>query len=128
MKIARFNDRLFVPASHEDLESPGVLKKVLFKTGDIVKGEIQMVNWAMLPIGKSFVTHYHENMDEVFVIVTGSVEAVVGNEKTILSRGDGIVIPMKTRHTFKNVTNNDVEYIVFGISNGAYGKTITVGE
>ena len=52
-------DRSFVPAGHEDPRSPGVWKKVLLEQAELRPGTVRMINWARLPIGKSFAPHYH---------------------------------------------------------------------
>jgi hypothetical protein len=46
MKIIRLRELKFVPAGHEDPKSPGVLIKILLKKGDLLAGQLQMVNWA----------------------------------------------------------------------------------
>ena len=62
MNIVRSGDCVFVPASHEDSEVPGVLKKVLLRKDDFIDGKVQMLNWALLPVGRSFSPHYHQDM------------------------------------------------------------------
>src|SRR5688572_18911451 len=99
MKIIHFNDSDFVPASHEDPANPGVWKKVLFKKNELLTGRIQMINWAKLPVGKSFSPHYHEDMEEVFIILSGKSEFSVNDEKEIVQKGDGVLVPIKSVHT-----------------------------
>ena len=92
MRIVRSADRPTVPASHEDPRNPGVYKKVLLQKADLQTGTIQMVNWAQLPVGKSFAAHYHEDMQEVFIMLAGTARIQVGDESAVLNRGDAIVI------------------------------------
>ena len=80
MKIIRGNDKSFIPASHENPLAPGVWKKVLFQRDELQPGTVQMVNWARLPAGSSFSAHYHEDMQEIFIIVAGEAEMVVADE------------------------------------------------
>ena len=87
MKIIRANDKSFVPASHENPLAPGVWKKVLFQRDELQHGTVQMVNWARLPVGNSFSAHYHEDMQEIFIIVAGEAEMVVEGETAVLGRG-----------------------------------------
>ncbi|MEK7543373.1 MAG: cupin domain-containing protein [Patescibacteria group bacterium] len=126
MKIIRLQNFPKVPASHEDPVDPGVLKQILFRRDDLAPGRIQMINWSTLLPGKSFRSHYHEAMDEVFIILDGEVEISVGEEKAILGKGDAVVIPEKTVHVMKNLTNEEVWYIALGISRGPGGKTVVV--
>ncbi|MEO6508352.1 MAG: cupin domain-containing protein, partial [Patescibacteria group bacterium] len=116
----------FVPASHEDQENPGVWKKILFKRDDLLDGRVQMVNWAKLPAGNSFQLHLHEDMEEVFILVTGTVTIGVGEETEEMSAGDAVAVPAGTKHEMRNSSDKDAEYIVFGITTGdGTGKTIT---
>lgn len=126
MKIIRLGDIERVPASHEDPVDPGVLKQMLFKRDDLVSGRIQMINWSTLLPGKSFRAHYHEAMDEVFIILNGEVEIIVGKEKETLRKGDAVVIPEGAIHVMKNVTNQEIHYIAMGIVHNANGKTVVV--
>jgi mannose-6-phosphate isomerase-like protein (cupin superfamily) len=126
MKIFRSKDIEIIAASHEDLRSPGVYKRVFLEKADFIEGRIQMVNWAFLPKGKSFRSHYHEDMQEVFIIIKGHVRIVVDSEQVELCKGDTVVIPVGSVHMMENTGKVDVEYIVIGVSKGTGGKTIVV--
>lgn len=126
MHIIRGASVSFVPSAHEDPQNPGVFKKVLLSSKDELNGKIEMVNWARLPKGKSFQAHYHEDMDEVFILLTGELAISVDAEKEILKKGDAVIVRQKQIHVMTNNSNQDVEYIVFGISKGKNGKTVIV--
>jgi len=126
MKVIRLNDLQKVPSSHEDPKDPGVLKQILLKRDDLDAGRIQMINWSTLLPGKSFRSHYHEMMDEAFIILNGKVEVSVGKEKQTLGKGDAVVIPEGAVHIMKNLTDREVCYIAIGISRGEDGNTVVV--
>ena len=126
MKIIRGEELEFTPASHERPEDPGVLKRVLATKDDLLAGQVQMVNWAKLPAGKSFQRHYHEDMQEVFVICDGNVDVEVDGQQDHLARGDAILIDPREVHRMTNVGTEDVYYIVFGISAGQGGQTVVI--
>ena len=126
MKIIRLSEITKIPASHEDSKNPGVLKQILLKRDDLDPGRIQMINWSTLLPGKSFRSHYHEAMDEVFIILNGKVEVSVGQEKQTLGKGDAVVIPEGAVHIMKNLTDREVCYIAIGISRGEDGNTVVV--
>jgi len=126
MKFLRSKDIEIIAASHEDLRSPGVYKKIILEKADFIEGRIQMVNWAFLPKGKSFRSHYHEDMQEVFIIIKGHVRIIVDNEQEELCKGDMVVIPVGSVHMMENIGKVGVEYIVIGVSKGTGGKTIVV--
>jgi mannose-6-phosphate isomerase-like protein (cupin superfamily) len=124
--VIRGNSLPFVPASHEDSVSPGVLKRVLFPKKELPDGRVQMLNWAVMPGKKSFRPHYHEDMDEIFVIMTGHVRVTVEGNQYELASGDAIRIPAGCVHTMTNPEPDVVTYVVVGISSGKNGKTITL--
>jgi len=126
MKIIRTAELEFIPASHEDPESPGVFKKVMFRKDDFVDGKVEMINWALLPKGRSFAPHYHEDMQEVFIIIRGKAKVTIDEETGSLYQGDAVVIPVGSVHKMENIGTEDVEYIVVGISKGTYGKTVVL--
>lgn len=126
MKIVRFKELDFIPASHEDPKNPGALKKVLLKTGDLPYGKIQMINWALIPVGKKFEPHYHESMIEVFIMMNGRVKAKIDNEEAILEKGDMVIAKEGQVHTFENLGQEDVDYFALGLATSEGGKSINV--
>jgi mannose-6-phosphate isomerase-like protein (cupin superfamily) len=128
MKIARAADAAFIPASHENPLAPGVWKKVLFEKSDLQPGQVPMVNWARLPVGSAFAAHYHEDMQEVFVIIQGVAEMTVAGQAFQLRRGDAILVGVGEVHRMRNLENSDVEYVVFGVSGGRNGRTVVVPQ
>ena len=128
MRIIRGSEIQFIPASHEDPDKPGVLKRVLAKRDELIDGRIQMINWASLPAGSSFRAHYHQDMEEVFIILSGRVEMTVDGQSNELLPGDAIVIAPREVHTMKNLTDQALEYIVLGISTEEGGQTVVVEE
>jgi mannose-6-phosphate isomerase-like protein (cupin superfamily) len=132
MKVIRSADKTYVPASHENPLAPGVWKKVLFARDELQpgavlqSGNVQMINWARLPAGSNFAAHYHEDMQEVFIIVAGEAEMAVSGETMVLGRGDAIAIDAREVHVMSNRGSVDVEYVVVGITGNRGGKTIIV--
>lgn len=138
-----FGDQVaLVPASHEDPQAPGVLKKVLLSAGAIQSGDVPMVNWSLLRPGRRFALHYHQDMQEIFMIVSGTVEARVwssdqcperetdwpSGEPVVRSLGAGDLLCVDPRevHQMINVGQQDVVYLVFGVTSQQGGKTITL--
>ena len=126
MQIIRGSEIEFVPASHENPRDPGVLKRVLATRNDLLEGQVMMVNWSRLPAGKSFQSHYHEDMQEVFIILNGTITVTVNDETGELYGGDAILIDPREIHKMDNASHDDVDYIVFGISTQQDGKTVVV--
>lgn len=128
MQVIRGEQIDFVPASHEDPSDPGVLKRVLASRDDLLEGRVQMVNWSRLPAGKSFRPHYHEDMQEVFILIRGSVRMNVEQQSCELNAGDAILVAPREIHEMHNPGNEPAEYLVFGISTGEGGQTVVVSE
>lgn len=114
-----------IPASHENLQNPGVLKQTLFTHFDFpYKHRLQMVNWAYLQGKRSFRKHYHQEMAEIFIIVQGRAKIIVNGQEKKLKKGDSVLIPIGSVHQMINIGRSIVEYIVIGVSLGKGGKTI----
>jgi quercetin dioxygenase-like cupin family protein len=126
MKIIRGADLPLVPASHEDQLRPGVLKRVLAVKGELFEGQVQMINWAVLPGESAFQPHYHQDMEEIFIIIRGEVEVRIGAQSDRLQRGDAVIVSPTEVHQMKNLSPEDAEYIVVGISGAKNGKTVLI--
>lgn len=87
---------------------------------------MQMVNWCRMEPGKAFHPHYHEDMEEIFLILKGQAKILVNGEEVELGKGEAAVIPPREVHEMKNVGGEDLEYLAVGISQGKGGKTILV--
>jgi mannose-6-phosphate isomerase-like protein (cupin superfamily) len=124
MKIFRLNDLEWIPASHESPQSPSVWKKVLLQKADLLEGRVQMVNWCRMEPGKSFRAHYHEDMEEIFIILKGQAKILVNGEEAEMGEREAVVILPREVHEMKNAGGEDLEYLAIGISQGKGGKTI----
>lgn len=126
MRLVRGGEIEFVSASHEDPQNPGVFKRVLATRDDILPGRVQMINWAKLPRDSQFNAHYHEDMQETFVILNGRVSMTVDGKEQELSAGDAILIEPREVHLMKNLSDEDVHYLVLGVTLDQGGKTVVV--
>jgi mannose-6-phosphate isomerase-like protein (cupin superfamily) len=128
MKVIPFEARAFQPAGHENPLAPGVMRKVLLAKAELEPGRIQMVNWASMASGKQFARHYHEDMQEIFILVEGEAEITVGAETAVLRRGDTVVIDPGEVHQMRTLGATAAEYLAIGITGEAGGKTVVVDE
>ncbi len=117
----------FVPASHEDPSTPGVLKRVIATRRQLQQGRVQMLNWSRLPGESSFRPHYHEDMQEVFVLLSGRVLMRCADEEVTMNAGDTVIVEAREIHEMKNLLPSAAEYLVFGISSEEGGRTVVVG-
>lgn len=109
--------------AHENPRDPGAFKKVLLKNEELSRGSIRMINWAKIPVGRSFQAHYHHDMVEIFILLFGKISVTVDNETTSLEKGDVVVIPEKHKHAMKNTGKVTAEYIVIGVKSDSAGRS-----
>lgn len=126
MKIIRLKDLEFIPAGHEPLQPVAVWKKVVLQKDDFLQGHPQMINWCALKVGMAFSPHYHEDMEEIFILVRGKAEIRIEKEAEEIGAEEVVLIPPGKVHRMKNVGQEEVEYIAIGISQGRGGKTVLV--
>jgi len=128
MKLIQADDAAFVPASHERPDAPGVLKRVIARATEFQAGQIQMLNWARLPGRSSFQPHYHEDMQEAFVLVSGRVRMTCDDTSVEMAPGDCVLVEPHEVHCMENLRDSTAEYIVFGVSSGRGGRTVVVND
>ncbi len=126
MRLVRATDDPLTPASHEDPLRPGVLKRVIATRDGLLAGRVQMINWAQLPVASAFRAHYHEDMEETFILVQGQAEMQVEQTTVRLGPGDAVIVAPREVHSMKNIGAVVVEYVVVGISLGQNGRTVVV--
>lgn len=124
MELIKATQSEFIPASHEDPRNPGVLKRVIAVAERFQAGHVQMLNWARLPAGSSFRPHYHEDMQEVFVLISGSVRMQGPRQSLEMSAGDTVIVDPREIHQMTNVGSQPADYLVFGISSQQGGRTV----
>ena len=126
-QVIRGIDLPLIPASHEDVNDPGVLKKVLFTHESLADGRVQMINWSVLKNGRSFSRHYHEKMEEIFVVFAGEATILIGDTPSLVVRtGDAIRIPAGMPHKMRASDAGDVSYLAIGILTGNDGRTVVI--
>lgn len=128
MRQILFADQEFVAAGHEDPKNPGVWKKVLFCRDELQPGRIQMINWARLPSGNTFAPHYHEDMQEIFIVLSGLTRIQVDETQIALGPGDAVLIEPREIHQMWNDQSEDVDYLAIGIAAETDGKTVLIED
>lgn len=74
----------------------------------------QLVIMTIQP-GEEIGEETHEGVDQILTFVSGTGEAVVRGETSIVTAGDLVVVPAGTRHNFRNVGSDPlVLYTVYG--------------
>lgn len=116
-----------IPASHEDQQNPGCLKRIIFKKEEIPENyRIQMINWAVIPEKRSFRPHYHTDMYEIFILIKGKARISVDKKTFNLVQGDTVLISPNSVHSMANTGDSVLEYYVIGLSGSLKGKTVNL--
>lgn len=66
----------------------------------------------VLPPGHAVTPHHHQQLEEIYYIVTGSGMMTVGSEQQEVGPGDAIYIPRGHSHTLENTGNEPIRLLV----------------
>ena len=64
-----------------------------------------------LPPGKGAAKHYHPKAEESYYMMSGTAQMILGEEQSVLSSGDAILIPTGVPHKIWNETEQDVVFL-----------------
>ncbi len=92
---------------------PGQIKKVIFH-GYEMTSSVTQVAYAELRAGDIVEEHYHESMEEIFLILDGKCEFILDGVSYLLKKDDVIKIAPKIKH--KIIAFQDTKLYYFGVS------------
>lgn len=78
----------------------------------LVNNENLSIIQERVPAGKSEVKHYHNISRQFFFILEGEGTIELPDKIVKLSKNEGLEIPPRTIHKFKNESNRDVIFLV----------------
>lgn len=91
----------------------------IFKADENETNERYSVSeWWLEPFTDGVGAHQHEENDEVFYVLEGTVSFLVGDDWVSASKGAFLRIPAKTIHDFKNVSGIKAGVLNFFIPGG----------
>ncbi|GHO65446.1 16.7 kDa protein in whiE locus [Ktedonobacter sp. SOSP1-52] len=67
---------------------------------------------AKIRVGEKISEHYHPYSEEFIYVVSGTIDAQLEGKSCPLSAGDGLYIPINTRHRLVNIAEQEA-FIVF---------------
>jgi mannose-6-phosphate isomerase-like protein (cupin superfamily) len=67
--------------------------------------------------------HFHEEVDEVIVVVEGTLDVRIGDERLLVGKNQTISIPARTPHAFTVVSPEGARFIAFLPKQGAHMAT-----
>ena len=77
-----------------------------------------------MPPGASEVRHFHTNAQQFFFILSGQAVMETNDERILLLAGQGVAIPPRTRHQFRNHSEEPVRFLVIS-QPSTYGDRVT---
>ena len=76
-------------------------------------GRYSLMEWTAAPSeGAGYGAHRHHEIEETFLIRSGTLEFLLGDEVTTLGPGDFVRVPPGTRHGYANISGAPVEMLV----------------
>jgi len=65
-----------------------------------------------LPPGRSVTPHHHEQIEEIYYVISGRGIMTVGDERREVGPGDAIYIPRRHSHTLSNTGNESMKLLL----------------
>ena len=67
--------------------------------------------------------HFHEEVDEVIVVIEGTLDVRIGEERLLVGKDQTISVPARTPHAFTVVSPEGARFIAFIPKQGAHIAT-----
>lgn len=81
----------------------------------LLKRDDMSVIQERVPAGGAEVIHYHSTARQFFHILEGEGTMVLEDRQVVLHKGDGMEIAPQVKHQFKNLSNDDVHFLVISV-------------
>ncbi len=81
----------------------------------LLKREDMSVIQERVPAEGAEVMHYHEKARQFFYVLEGEGRIVFEDHEIILQKGQGLEIPPRVKHQFKNSSQVDVHFLVVSV-------------
>lgn len=87
-------------------------------------GAYSVMEWVVAPAVDAEATpagfgpHQHGALEETFLVRSGELEFLVGDEVTTISAGDFVRVPAGVRHGYRNTTDAPVDLVVTFVPGG----------
>lgn len=78
--------------------------------------------------GKTTKFHYHQNSEEIYVILEGEGVMEIEEEKRRVKKGDHVLIPPGKRHRIKNVGKEALIFLCFSTPPYSHDDTVLLED
>lgn len=87
-------------------------------------GAYSVMEWLVAPQNEAqtepagFGVHQHGSIEETFLVRSGELEFLLGDEVTTIGAGDFVRVPCGVRHGYRNTTDRKVDLVVTFVPGG----------
>lgn len=71
------------------------------------------IDWGVILLlpGEQLGTHYHEEVEETFYLLSGQATLLAGDEEVSLAAGDAVRLPAPERHNLRNDSSEPAKFV-----------------
>ena len=111
-------EALILPAGQGRVYDCGTMTAIFKADENETNNKYSVSEWWLQPNSDGPGAHKHEDNDEVFYVLEGSISLLIGEEWIVADKGAFLRIPAKTMHDFKNQTDQKAGMLNFFIPGG----------
>ena len=111
-------ETLILPEGQGRIYDCGTMTAIFKADENETNEKYSISEWWLIPNSDGPGAHSHEDNDEVFYVLEGSMSFLVGDNWIIADKGTFLRIPAKTIHDFKNHTDQKAGVLNFFIPGG----------
>jgi quercetin dioxygenase-like cupin family protein len=108
MKVIR---KTLAEVDREDAHDGSGEKRLYASRGDLQNEDFEAFTCGFLPGGRTFDWHYHEDTDEMMIVIKGSGLVRDREGEYEYHPGDFFIFPANVEHAIHNPTSVEHEYI-----------------
>lgn len=91
----------------------GKINATFLADGDETNNQYSISKWTLAPNTPSIGTHSHEEHDDIFLVLDGTLDFYIHDKWIKLNTGDFIRVPINIQHDFCN--NGNIPVVVLNI-------------
>lgn len=111
-------EALILPAGQGRVYDCGTMTAIFKADENETNNKYSVSEWWLQPNSDGPGAHKHEDNDEVFYVLEGSISILIGEEWIVADKSAFLRIPAKTMHDFKNQTDQKAGMLNFFIPGG----------
>ena len=77
------------------------------------EAETIALGYVSISKGESTQTGFHDDEEEIYVILKGEAKLILGDEESNIKEGDVVYVPRNTTHKMTCISDEKLEYLYF---------------